>query len=133
MTEELHIDKKIYDLYDEYCHTEMDRRTFLQRASAMTIAGVSGLAMAQALLPRYAVAQTVSFTDERIKAKYVDYPSEGGTSGEMRGYLVSPSTDGTQARHAEQRRVFEKSRKLQWKTRCYRVLLGWWNNLFPFS
>jgi len=94
MTEELHIDKKIYDLYDEYCHTEMDRRTFLQRASAITIAGVSGLAMAQALLPRYAVAQTVSFTDERIKAKYVDYPSEGGTSGEMRGYLVSPSTDG---------------------------------------
>ena len=67
------IDQRIYDLYDEYCHTEMDRRTFLQRASAITIAGASGLAMAQALLPRYAEAQEISFTDERIKATYVDY------------------------------------------------------------
>lgn len=88
------IDQKIYDLYDEYCHSTMDRRTFLQKASAMTIAGVSGLAMAQALLPRYAHAQTISFTDKRIKANYVDYPSPGGTSGEMRGYLVAPAGDG---------------------------------------
>lgn len=88
------IDQKIYDLYDEYCHSAMDRRTFLQRASAMTIAGVSGLAMAQALLPRYAHAQTISFTDERIKANYVDYPSPMGTSGEMRGYLAVPTTEG---------------------------------------
>jgi len=94
MNDELKIDQKIYDLYDEYCHTEMDRRTFLQRASAMTIAGVSGLVMAQALLPRYAEAQTISFTDDRIKANYVDYASPGGTSGEMRGYMVVPSTPG---------------------------------------
>ncbi len=91
---QIEIDQKIYDLYDEYCHSEMDRRTFLQRASAITVAGVSGLTMAQALLPRYAEAQTISFTDERIKANYVDYESQGGTSGEMRGYLVAPTTEG---------------------------------------
>ena len=94
MSKELEIDQQIYDLYDEYCHSAMDRRTFLQRASAITIAGVSGLTMAQALLPRYAEAATVSFTDERIKANYVDYPSPGGTSGEMRGYLVAPTSEG---------------------------------------
>ena len=94
MSKELEIDQQIYDLYDEYCHSGMDRRTFLQRASAITIAGVSGLTMAQALLPRYAEAATVSFTDERIKANYVDYPSPGGTSGEMRGYLVAPTSEG---------------------------------------
>jgi len=91
-SKELDIDQKIYDLYDEYCHSSMDRRTFLQKASAITVAGVSGLAMAQALLPRYAEAQTISFTDERIKANYVDYPSPNGTSGEMRGYLVAPTS-----------------------------------------
>jgi len=91
---EQEIDQRIYDLYDEYCHSSMDRRTFLQRASAITIAGVSGLAMAQSLLPRYAQAQTISFTDKRIKANYVNYPSPGGTSGEMRGYLVAPSGNG---------------------------------------
>jgi carboxymethylenebutenolidase len=50
--------------------------------------------MAQALLPRYAAAQTISFTDPRIRARYVTYPSPGGTSGEMRGYLVQPAGAG---------------------------------------
>src|SRR4029077_1908682 len=81
------IDQRVLDLYDEYCHGGIDRREFLQRAAL--IAG--GLAMAQALLPRYALAQTISFTDTRIKAKYVTYLSPGGTSGTMRGYLVRPT------------------------------------------
>jgi len=80
----------VYDLYDEYCHGRIDRRQFLLLASA--VAG--GLAMAQALLPRYAQAQTISFTDTRIKAQYVTYPSPGGTSGQMRGYLVQPAGAG---------------------------------------
>src|SRR5689334_23483146 len=85
------IDERIYALYDEYCHGRMDRREFLARSAAVV---VGGLAMAQALLPRYVQAQTISFTDERIKARYVSYPSPGGTSGTMRGYLVQPSGTG---------------------------------------
>jgi carboxymethylenebutenolidase len=87
----IEIDQRIYELYDEYCHGRMDRREFLATASAVV---VGGLAMAQALFPRYVEAQTISFTDSRIKAKYVEYPSAGGTSGEMRGYLVQPSGNG---------------------------------------
>lgn len=85
------IDQRVFDLYDEYCHGGMDRRTFLQRAAVVT---AGGLAMAQALLPRYVQAQTVSFTDPRIKAQYVTYPSPGGNSGTMRGYLVQPAGAG---------------------------------------
>jgi carboxymethylenebutenolidase len=85
------IDQRIFDLYDEYCHGRIDRREFLQRSAVITI---GGLAMAQALLPRYALAQTISFTDQRIKARYVTYPSPGGNSGTMRGYLVQPSGAG---------------------------------------
>src|SRR3989442_319660 len=58
------------------------------------VGGFPALAMAEALLPRYALAQTISFTDQRIKAKYVIYPSPGGTSGTMRGYLVQPNAPG---------------------------------------
>jgi carboxymethylenebutenolidase len=86
------IDQRVYDLYDEYCHGGMDRRTFLARAASLGIVG--GVAMAQALLPRYAQAQTISFTDSRIKANYVTYPSPGGNSGTMRGYLVQPAGNG---------------------------------------
>src|SRR5687768_3552421 len=88
------IDQRVLDLYDEYCHGRIDRREFLQRAGVLTVGGVSALAMAQALLPRYALAQTISFTDPRIKARYVSYPSPGGTSGTIRGYLVQPSGQG---------------------------------------
>ena len=87
---QIDIDQRVYDLYDEYCHGKIDRREFL-RAAAL-IAG--GLAMARALLPRYALAQTISFTDPRVKAQYVNYPSPGGNSGDMRGYLVQPSGAG---------------------------------------
>lgn len=89
------VDSRIYDLYDDYCHSTMKRRDFLARAAAMTvIGGGSALGMAKALLPRYAKAHTISFTDKRIKGRYVDYDSPGGTSGKMRGYLVQPSGSG---------------------------------------
>ena len=87
----MHVDARVYELYDEYCHGRIDRREFLLRAAALA---AGGLAMAQALLPRYARAQTVSFTDPRIRAQYVIYASPGGNSGAMRGYLVQPSGAG---------------------------------------
>lgn len=93
MTED-YIDSQVYDLYDEYCHSQMTRRQFLNRASALVVVSGSALTMAEALLPRYAKAQTISFTDERIKPTYVEYDSPGGTSGKMRGYLVQPVGEG---------------------------------------
>jgi carboxymethylenebutenolidase len=88
---QLQIDRRVFDLYDEYCHGRIDRREFLTRAGAL---GAAGLAMAYGLMPDYARAQTISFTDSRITATYVEYGSPGGNSGKMRGYLVQPSGAG---------------------------------------
>ena len=88
------IDSRLLYLYDDYCHGYIGRREFFARAGTYTVSGASALAVAAALLPRYAEAQTISFTDERIRPRYVDYPSPGGTSGTMRGYLVAPDDDG---------------------------------------
>jgi len=88
---QLEIDQRVFDLYDEYCHGRIDRREFLARSAAI---GAAGLAMAQALMPQYARAQTISFTDSRIKAQYVPYPSPGGNGGTMKGYLVQPAGQG---------------------------------------
>jgi len=91
---ESNIDRRVFDLYDDYCHGRIDRREFFARAATLTVGGASALAMAHSLLPRYAEAQTISFTDERIKGLYVEYPSPRGTSGQMRGYLVQPAGEG---------------------------------------
>jgi carboxymethylenebutenolidase len=88
------IDAQVYELYDEYCHGFIDRREFLRRAGSVSVAGASAVVMAEAMMPQYAKAQTISFTDKRIKANYVEYPSPGGTSGTMRGYLVQPAGQG---------------------------------------
>ena len=85
------IDQQVYQLYDEYCHGGIDRREFFRRAAAL---GAAGLAMAHGLLPNYARAQTISFTDSRIKAQYISYPSPGGNAEKMRGYLVQPAGQG---------------------------------------
>ena len=85
------IDPRVFDLYDEYCHGGIERREFLKRAAAL---GAAGLVTAQALMPRYARAQTVSPEDKRIRAERVTYPSPGGNSDKMRGYLVQPAGQG---------------------------------------
>lgn len=91
---QIDIDQRVYDLYDEYCHGRIDRREYLKRASALAALGIPAVAMASALLPQYARAQTISFTDPRIKASYVSYPSPGGTADSVRGYLVQPAGAG---------------------------------------
>lgn len=92
----LEIDPKVFDLYDEYCHSQMSRREFLDRAACLGIAGGMGVLMAKSLLPGYAKAQMISFTDDRIKASYEFYSSPGGNSEnkKMRGYLVQPKGEG---------------------------------------
>src|SRR5256712_14052405 len=86
---QIEIDQQVFDLYDEYCHGRIDRRDFLKRAGAL---GALGFALS--LLPDYVRAQTISFTDSRIKAQYVTYPSPGGNAATMRGYLVQPTGQG---------------------------------------
>jgi carboxymethylenebutenolidase len=88
------IDDRVFGLYDEYCHGGMDRREFLRRAAALSVAGGSALAMAESLLPRYAAAGTVASADPRIEASRVTVPSPGGTAETIRGYLVQPSGAG---------------------------------------
>jgi len=85
------IDQQVFNLYDEYCHGRIDRREFVRRAGAL---GAGALAMAYGLMPNYARAQTISFTDSRIKASYVTYPSPGGNGDKIRGYLVQPAGNG---------------------------------------
>ena len=85
------IQQQVFNLYDQYCHGGIDRREFLRRTGAL---GATALVMAQGLLPDYAKAQQIPFTDSRIKGSYVTYPSPGGNGDKIRGYLVHPAGTG---------------------------------------
>lgn len=84
------MDQRVIELYDDFTHGGMNRRTFLERLSV--IAG--GSAAATALLPllenNYAQAQIVSEADPRVTTEMVDVPGVRG----LKGYLVKPKAGG---------------------------------------
>ena len=83
-------DPELLILFDAYVHGDIDRRTFLDRASRFAVGGVTAVMLLDALNPRFAEAQQVAKDDPRLKAEFVEYPSPQG-SGAMRGYLVRPA------------------------------------------
>jgi len=83
------MDPKILDLYNDYIHGEMPRRSFLKRLAE--IAG--SVAAAAAILPlietNYAWGQQVDPADERLVQGYVEYM---GTGGAVNAYFAKPAT-----------------------------------------
>jgi carboxymethylenebutenolidase len=80
--------QEIIDLYDDYTHSRLDRRTFLLR-----LAQVAGsVAAAEALLPllasNTAQAAIVAADDARVVVSRMAYP---GAKGELKGYLARPA------------------------------------------
>jgi len=83
-------DQELLDLYNDYAHGRLDRRSFLQRASSYAVGGMTAAAILESLSPNYAFATQVDPEDERIETSYGEYESpEGG--GTMRGLLARPA------------------------------------------
>jgi len=78
----------VFKLFDKYVHGLISRRDFIDNASKLAVAGMTGAALLEALRPNFALAQQIAPTDARIKAEYVEIPVPG--YGKSRGYLVRP-------------------------------------------
>jgi len=87
-------DQELLDLYDDYAHSRIDRRGFLERASKFAAGGLTAAALLEILSPHYAWAQQIAKDDARIKTGTAEYPSPKG-AGKMRGYLAKPADAGT--------------------------------------
>jgi len=77
------------ELYTQYIHGEISRRSFMSGVKKFAVLGLSANAIAQALMPDYAMGQQIDRDDERIVADYVTVPSPQG-HGYIKGYLVRP-------------------------------------------
>ena len=86
-------DPRVMQLFDQYVHGLIDRRGFLQGASALAFSASAAVGLLASLSPRFAEARQVATDDPRIDARHVEFDSPKGY-GKGRGYLVRPAQAG---------------------------------------
>jgi len=82
--------QELLDIFHEYVHGDIDRRTFLTRANKFAVGGLTTAALFEMLKPNYAWAQQVPKDDARIRTEVATVPSPQG-NGSIKGYLVRPA------------------------------------------
>jgi len=85
--------QELLDLFHEYQHGDINRRTFLDRAGKFAIGGLTVATIFESLTPNYAWAQQVPPDDKRIKVGYETVQSPNG-NGSIKGYLAGPAKKG---------------------------------------
>ncbi len=81
------MDQRILNLYDEFTHGDMSRRTFLDRLARIAGSTAAALALLPVLENNYALAQTIADSDDRLAAARVEYDAGGS---KIAGYLARP-------------------------------------------
>jgi len=83
-------DQELLDLYDDYAHSRIGRRDFLDRAAKFAAGGLTAAALLEILSPNYAWATQIPKDDPRLKTETAEYDSPKG-AGKMKGYLAKPA------------------------------------------
>jgi len=82
--------QELLDLFHEYQHGDIDRRSFLNHAARFAVGGLTVAAIFESLRPNYAWAQTVPKDDKDLKLGYETVESPAG-NGSIKGYLARPA------------------------------------------
>jgi carboxymethylenebutenolidase len=83
------INQEMYDLYDEYVHSKIDRKKFLERLSGYAVGGLTVTSILGFMLPNYQDKIQVKPNDPRLKSEFTEYESPLG-GGKIRGLLSRP-------------------------------------------
>ncbi len=81
----------IIDLYDEYTHTPLDRRTFLERLAKLAGGTSAALALLPLLENNYAAAEIIARDDPRLRTGRPSFP---GATGDVKSYMAHPRGEG---------------------------------------
>ena len=82
--------QELLDLFHEYQHGDITRRTFLDRAGKFAVGGLTVATIFESLRPHDAWAQQVKPDDNRLKVGYEVVQSPQG-NGSIKGYLARPA------------------------------------------
>ncbi len=82
------IPQEVYDLYDEYAHNRIDRRSFVERLSIFAVGGLTVPAIMSNIMPDYTRIQ-IAQDDPALKTETITYDSPKG-GGKIDAQLSRP-------------------------------------------
>lgn len=82
------MDQKAIDLYNDYIHGDLPRRSFIKRLAGIAGSAAAASALLPLLEPNYVFAQQVAVNDKRLDTGTIEYPVDGGT---VKAYLARPA------------------------------------------
>ena len=83
------IKQEVFDLYDDYAHSRMDRLAFVQKLSLYAVGGLTVPALMSFLMPDYQGNTQIKEDDPRLKSEYITYASPKG-GGNIKALLSKP-------------------------------------------
>lgn len=84
------ISQEVFDLYDDYAHSRIGRRQFMDQLSTYAVGGVTLMSLLSFLMPDYQHKIQVAQNDPRLTSEYITYQSPKG-GGEIRALLARPA------------------------------------------
>ncbi|MGV3509094.1 MAG: dienelactone hydrolase family protein [Sphingobacteriaceae bacterium] len=84
------IKQEVFDLYDDYAHNRLNRRTFVQKLSTYAVGGITVPSLMSFLMPDYQNAIQIEADDPRLKSEYINYSSPKG-GGTIKALLSKPA------------------------------------------
>ncbi len=70
--------QELLDLFHEYQHGDMDRRSFMNHLTRFAVGGLTAAAIFESLTPNFAWAQTVPNDDKDLKVGFESVASTAG-------------------------------------------------------
>jgi carboxymethylenebutenolidase len=84
------IRQEVFDLYDDYAHSRINRRDFVEKLSIYAVGGLTVSALMSFLMPDYKNTLQIKRDDPRIKSEYITYNSPKG-GGNIKALLSKPA------------------------------------------
>src|SRR5688572_3729990 len=69
------IKQEVFDLYDDYAHSRIDRREFIQKLSIYAVGGLTVASLMSFLMPDYKEGVQIQPDDPRLKSEFINYTS----------------------------------------------------------
>ena len=83
------IKQEVFDLYDDYAHSRISRRDFMQNLSVYAVGGLTVTSLMSFLMPDYKGNIQIKADDPRLKSEYIHYSSPKG-GGTIKALLSKP-------------------------------------------